>query len=266
MKNKNVGVYELADKIAETNGANLYRAKYSKDINSEDEFFYVVKEYCSEMIEKGALEREKKISHEIENYASKSIVIPILDVVEEKEQEYAIMQFRKNGMFLRQLIKKYEEETIPLEICLEVIEELLYSLEVLHSFQKKDKEVGYLHLDLHPGNIFLESIDIEKKQVGKVKLIDFFSALKMENGEVIDKVNKIGVASKYSAPEQLTREIYKYRPATDLFSVGIIFLRMLLRNVELREDNCLKKEVQEQILHISENPIMNYPTGIISEN
>ncbi len=258
MEHKNVGSYELADKIAQTNGANLYRAKHNKDRNSEEDFFYVVKEYCSEMIEKGALERERKISHEIENYASKSIVIPILDVVEEKEQEYAIMQFRQNGIFLKQLIESYGTESVPIEICLEVLEEILSSLEVLHSFQKKGKEVGYLHLDLHPGNIFLESIDIEKKQVGKVKFIDFFSALKIEEGEIIDRGSKITVASTYCAPEQLSREIYKYRPATDLFSVGVICLRMLLGKVELTTEHCLTKEIKEKIQHFSENSVMNY--------
>ncbi len=255
MKNKNIEGYELADKIIQTNGAILYRAKHSQDRNIEEEFFYVVKEYCSELIEKGTLERERRISHEIENYASKSIVIPILDVVEEENKEYAIMQFRKNGMFLKQLLENYKTQPVPMEVCLEVMEEILSSLEVLHSFQKKDKEIGYLHLDLHPGNIFLESIDIEKMQVGKVKFIDFFSALKMEEGEIVDKGKKIGVASNYCAPEQLARETYKYRPATDLYSVGVIFLRMLLGTDRL---NSLNQEVQEKILHCSESSIMNY--------
>ncbi len=255
MGHKKVGIYELADKIAQTNGAILYRAKYSKDMDSEEEFFYVAKEYCSELIEKGALEQERRISHEIENYASKSIVIPILDVIEKEDKEYAIMQFRKNGMFLKQLLENYKTKPVSMEICLEVVEEILSSLEVLHSFWKKEKEIGYLHLDLHPGNIFLESIDIEKKQVGKVKFIDFFSALKMEEGEIVDKGNKIAVASKYCAPEQWARETYKYRPATDLYSVGVIFLRMLLG---IEGINSLNQEVQESILHCSESPVMNY--------
>ena len=262
MENKKIGSYQLADKIAETNGAKLYRANYSKDIDKEEDFFYAVKEYCNCLRRKGTLKQEKKISHEIENYALKSIVIPILNVIEEGEYEYAIMQFKKNGMFLKDWIETMETTygtgNIPLEFSLQMIEEILDSLEVLHCFEKKEKQIGYLHLDLHPGNIFLESVDIKKRQVGKAKFIDFFSALKIEEGKPVDAEKKMAIISDYSAPEQLARECYKYGLSTDLFSVGVIFLRMLLGKLELTEDNCLTKEIQENIQHFSENPVMNY--------
>lgn len=238
--------YKLADKITETYGACLYKAQNSRDIDSEEEYFYVVKEYYNNIIPRGTLEREKKISHEIENHAPKSIVIPILDVISDGEQEYAVMQFRKNGMFLNELIEKleiqYGKGNIPLEVSLEIISEILHSLEVLHSFWKKDRQVGYLHLDLHPGNIFFESTDIEKMEIGKAKFIDFLSALKIEKEEVILQEDAmISVNYKYSSPEQKEREYYKYRPATDLYSVGAIFLRILIGQVGVNEDDMAEK-------------------------
>ena len=144
MENNKIDRYQLADSIAQTSGATLYRATYSKDIDEEEEYFYAVKKYDHPFIEKGTLEREKKISHEIESYAPKSIVIPILDVIENEEEEYAIMQFKKNGMFLKDWIEAmettYGKGNIPLEFLLAVVGEILASLEVLHSFWKKGRE------------------------------------------------------------------------------------------------------------------------------
>ena len=227
-----VGTYKLADKITQTHGACLYRAQNCTDVDNEDDFFYVIKEYHNEIIPQGVLEREKKISHEIENYATKSIVIPILEVLKEEEKEYAVMQFRKNGLFLNELIEKlelkYGKGNIPLHIVFAIVGEILSSLKVLHSFWKKEQQIGYLHLDLHPGNIFFESADIETEEVGKVKFIDFFSALKIEQKKVILNEDEIiSINFKYSAPEQKEREYYKYGIATDLYSVGAIFFRIL---------------------------------------
>ena len=117
------------------------------------------------------------------------------------------MQFRKNGMFLKEWIERmettYGKGKIPMEFSLKVVEEILKSLKELHSFRKKGKEIGYLHLDLRPENIFLESVDSEKTKVENVKFINFLSALKIEDGELEAIENKITIVSNYSAPEQL---------------------------------------------------------------
>lgn len=260
MKEKRVGTYILGDKIKETYGSCLYKAKKSNDANSEEDYFYLVKQYHNEKIPHNTLQREKEISHEIENHAPKSIVIPILEVLKEEEQEYAVMQFRKNGMFLSELIEnlelQYGKGKIPLKITLEVISEILYSLEVLHSFWKKDKYIGYLHLDLHLGNIFFESVDIERQEVGKAKFIDFLSALKMENEEVIlNEDAMISMNPNYSSPEQKDGEFYKYRFATDLYSVGAIFFRMLMGRTKTEEEDL--EELFSEILEVTGYSIMS---------
>lgn len=242
MKQKRIGIYEVGERIAETRGSYLYRAQNCRNAELEEDYFYALKGYHSEIIPYGTLEREKKISHEIENHAPKSIVIPILEVIKEGEQEYAIMQFRKNGMFLNELITELEllhgKGKIPLSISFEIISEILHSLKVLHTFWKKDRQIGYLHLDLHPGNIFFESIDIGKEELGKVKFIDFLSTLKMEQGEVLFHEDAMILANAYSSPEQKEQEYYKYRPATDLYSVGAILFRLLTGETMRSEEMC----------------------------
>ncbi|MBR4026974.1 MAG: hypothetical protein IKJ01_05380, partial [Lachnospiraceae bacterium] len=258
-----VGTYKLADKIAETHGACLYRAKNNRDTDNEEDFFYAIKEYHNECIPKGMLAREKKISHEIENYAPKSIVIPILDVLEDRNKEYAVMQFRKNGLFLNELIEKlelqYGKGKIPLEMSLEVIYEILSSLEVLHSFRKENMQLGYLHLDLHPGNVFFESVNMEEKEMGKAKFIDFFSALKLENEEIVlNSDTMMSVNFKYSSPEQKAGEYYKYGFATDLFSVGAILFRMLIGTVKPDGESINEKTFFQHIEHVAEHSIIKY--------
>lgn len=223
--------YKLLDVIAETNYAKLYKAVKvtDSDLYSEDELFYAVKEYCYGDIEEAALEKEKRISHHIENHASKSIVIPILFDIKYKEKRYAVMQYKKNGMFLSEMINqleiKYGAKKIPVDTVLNIIEEILKSIQIFHSF---DNGNGYLHLDIHPGNIFFESADIDANEIGKAKLIDFYNSIPIENGKTNDKMENIRCAvSEYASPEQLEGEVRKFCRATDYYSVAAIFVRLL---------------------------------------
>lgn len=263
MKEKCINNYLLGEKIVETNEAVLYKALKSGSSGEEDELVYVIKEYENTEQHKGALAKERRITQEIENYASKSIVIPILEVISQNEKEYAVMQFRKNGKFLKELIAELEQQygigNIPLDIQLSIIEEILQSLMVLHSFEKEGDNIGYLHLDLHPGNIFLESADIKGGNVGKAKFIDFYSSVKMKDGVVEEEPeNMVYMMSRYSSPEQLNRETYKYRKATDLFSVAAIFLRMLEGNLCLEDDDILSSDLRKNFKQRYENPVMEH--------
>ena len=260
---KKIGNYTLADKISQTHGAYLYKAQSVNDMDSEEDYFYAVKEYYNEIIPIDTLEREKRISHEIENYAERSIVIPILEVLKEEKKEYAVMQFRKNGLFLNELIEKlelqYGKGNIPIEIILEVIREILESLQVLHSFGSQEKKKGYLHLDLHPGNIFFESANMEKKEVGKAKFIDFLSALKLEgNSLVLDEDVMLATTSEYASPEQKEQEYEIYRPATDIYSVGAILFRMLTGETRTDDGKLEKKSFFTKIIGVTTDAILKY--------
>lgn len=226
-----VGLYQLNKVLATTKQAVLYLATKNATDESQDELFYIVKEYIDENLPEGMLEKEKIITQEIENHAKKSIVIPVLEIIKKDGQEYAVMQLKQNGMFLSDMIKVLEEQygrgKIPKHIQLSIMKEILISLKELHSFSVLGRETGYIHMDIHPGNIFFESVDIEMGRVGTAKLIDFSNALKIdERHRAWKKEEFIVITPGYSAPEQKYFENQEFFPTTDLYSVAAVETRI----------------------------------------
>lgn len=249
--------YILKEKLAETNRSCLYTGVR---IDNMDGLIYALKEYKSDIPEQNTLLYEKKITQIIENYAPMSIVIPIFDTIDFEGKQYAVMQFKKHGLFLKQVIEelevKYGIGKIPLNIIFSIIKEVLMSLSVLHNFKHKE-QTGILHLDLHPGNIFMESIDIAQGRVGSAKFIDFSSALGMdENGVAYKEKADISITPGYCAPEHLYRE-ENYNASTDLYAVAAICYRMIT-GIVIRDIFASYGELLENEMYTGENPIIGY--------
>lgn len=237
---KKIKSYELKETIARTQNAVLHKAVKPNEYGKEEKFYYAIKEYTKNDLPKGILQREKEISDEIENCAKKSIIIPILEVIAEGEKEYAVMQFRQNGLFLSEMIEilesKYGKGEIPIAIQLEIISKILISLQELHSITIERKKSGYLHMDIHPGNIFFESADVGNGSIGIAKFIDFSSALRMnENHKAIRKEDSIAITQDYSAPEQWSFGYQSFSPATDLYAVAVIETRLFAGDMDYRD-------------------------------
>lgn len=220
----------LKEKIAQTNISELYKATIDTDEISHDGLYYAVKFLKNRARNIGmSLTKEMEVTHQIENNSSQSIVIPILMNTEVDGQLCSIMQFKNNGMFLNSLLdqlrNRYSKEEA-LECYLILTKKILDALQCLHHCLPDGG--GYLHLDIHPGNIFVENVNIEKKEFGSVKFIDFQSALFINNEGVVQKNRKILSATKvYSAPEVTYNFASQLTYATDLYSVGAILYFML---------------------------------------
>ncbi len=232
MEKKTLGCYQIKDKVAETQASVIMRAKKMTQENEIDELFYVLKQ--NKLSDVFSLEKEVKIIQEIEEVCPKSIVITTTmwkDASDNKE--YAVMQYRKNGMFLSDIIRYYElekKERVPLELQLEIIESILQSLSVLHDFRSDSDHQGYLHLDIHPGNIFLENADPEKLTAGTAKFIDFSNAVPLRHNKKGEQPGAFICATPgYSAPEKYRIHSRTAGAGTDLYSVAAIFARMMMR-------------------------------------
>jgi len=234
--------------IAGTGNAKIYSC------GETDGMVFVEKMYTDARHSREFMEREKKISQEIYSRTQKrEVVIPILAITEDGAGR---MMLKKHGQFLNDLIlsldTEYESSDIRgILLKLGIIREILLSLDTIH-FCGGDGPDGYVHLDLHPGNIFFENTDIDQGQIGTAKFIDFLSAKPVVDGKVLQGESEFVIASPgYAAQEYLEGSIDAICRATDLYSVGKIFCRMLVqRPVPVWEEDFLQysKDALEKAL------------------
>ncbi|MCD8149047.1 MAG: hypothetical protein LUE92_05660 [Clostridiales bacterium] len=224
--------------IAETGNAVIYS-------NGEDgDTIFAIKKYKDAGRAMQFMEHEKKISHEIYARTQKrEAVIPILDITEDG---CGRMMLKKHGHFLNDLIPELEDRydsssTRGLLIRLNIIKEILTSLDTIH-FCGMDEGSGYVHLDIHPGNIFFENTDIEHGRIGTAKFLDFLSARPVSGNRVLQDGAELIIATPvYAAQEYLEGTMDAVCRAADLYSVGKIFCRMLFRGpVSSWEEDRLK--------------------------
>lgn len=202
-----------------------------KDEENLESLSYLIKEYHKNVSD-NMINNERLVSQTIEEHCSSSVIIPILEGICEKEERYAVMQFRKNGLFLNDLIKNLEDEygsgNIPLYMILEITGKILDSLAVFHEYEYKGEKEGYLHLDLNPGNIFFESAEPARKNWGNVKFIDFGSSVPVkEKNEILTKRSWSCSAKIYSSEEVIENLVFYINKASDLYSVCACMVRML---------------------------------------
>ena len=216
---KKVGDYENLQLIASTDASEIYDACDKDRMNR----VFILKKYKRADISEEAARREKEITQMIKQYASRSIVVPVIETeVDDEGSTYLVMYKEDAGVFLSELIEK----GISLSYCLKCTEEVLRSLETLHAFAGSNSRLGYLHLDLHPGNVFMENADAINETAGTAKFIDFATAVKMINGKAEDRA--IPAVSPFSAPELYMHYNTVCTMSTDLYSVAAIFYALFV--------------------------------------
>ena len=248
-----IGDYKILRTICKTKNSCLYAVENCSTAGSKDELPYVLKEMKLGESGTSTLEYEKKISQDIENSLEKSVAIPAMTVFEQDGKEYAVMHMAKNGKFLSEIIEMLEEsseeEEWKAELIFKIIDAVLISLGELH---KK-----YLHLDLHPGNIFLENFDFETMTAGFAKFIDFYSAVKInEEGKGIKKEH-LSFTNGFTAPEQLNSNQIIFTASADTYAVAAITARMFLEKDFLSKTDKLDVGYSRELIYRGQNPILD---------
>ncbi len=248
-----VGDYKILCTICKTESSCLYAVENCSVTGSKDELPYVLKEMNLDETGTSTLEYEKKISQDIENSLEKSVAIPAMTVFEQDGKEYAVMHMAKNGKFLSEIIEMLEEsseeEEWKAELIFKIIDAVLISLGELH---KK-----YLHLDLHPGNIFLENFDFETMTAGFAKFIDFYSAVEInEEGKGIKKEH-LSFTNGFTAPEQLNSKQFIFSASADTYAVAAITARMFLGKDFLSKTEELDAGYGKELIYHGQNPILD---------
>lgn len=144
---------------------------------------------------------------------------------------FGLMNYTQNGEFLKDLF--VYEDSIPIY---KRIEYGINILEAVHTLHK----CGYLHLDIHPGNIFIEGANWDQgKTTGRIFFIDFANS-----APICNERQSFLYTEGFSAEElyPATGSLYNIGEQTDLFSVGKVIYWMLFGRVVLDYDCDITKE------------------------
>lgn len=232
----NLEGYYIGRELSRTAHSTLFEAR--ADGEEWGPLHYILKMYSEDSPSSDA-QKEMIISQLLENHSDYSVSIPILRRFQVEGRNCLLMQQKKSGKFLKEI---YEEQSKhDLKEILETAERILSSLEILHGFMYEGEKDRILHLDLHPGNIFIENYHPGMK--GTVKFIDFSNAVEehmAEREEVVDLFPS--GYSPFSAPELVENETEKLCEGTDLYSVASIMFWMMTGRV-YREETALLSEI-----------------------
>ncbi|MDP8260601.1 MAG: diguanylate cyclase [Candidatus Gygaella obscura] len=164
-------------------------------------------------------------------------IAKLFSVGEYENNPYIVMEL-VNGESLHDLLSR--GEVFGIEKSVFVIKQICQALNYVHS-------KGLLHRDMKPGNIILD------KDNGNVKLVDFGLALVMELGQIKDSAEIIGTFG-YMSPELtgiINKPIYE---SSDLYSLGIVFYRLLAEELPFKGDS-VSEIIHQQVALVPKSPI-----------
>lgn len=137
-------------------------------------------------------------------------IVNVSDVFEENGTAYYVMDYI-DGCSLHDVLRHAGQlnETCALGYIRQVAEALSY----VHQQNR-------LHLDLKPGNVMID-------RKGKAVLIDFGASKQYDElgGENTSTVQ--GYTKGFAPPEQMTNDVVKFMPATDIYALGAMLYKML---------------------------------------
>lgn len=134
-------------------------------------------------------------------------VVNVLDLFEERNTAYLVMELLK-GQTLRRRLEKQPEGLKP-DLVRKIVRQLVITLEMLHR-----RKPPIYHLDIKPENVFLTSSE-------RAVLIDFGAARLGKDGYVVPQYDLL-----YAPPELLSKDS-KVGPQSDLFELAMTAYELL---------------------------------------
>lgn len=147
-----------------------------------------------------AAEASRRITH--------PCVVKVLEVGRQESRGYVLMEHVPGGS-LEKLLET--ERRLPFERATRILRDAALGLEAARA-------ANLLHLNLRPTNILFASD-------GRARLSDFGQGWQPHLGHTLKPDEPIGGPVEYMAPEQFEGQVPD--TATDLFSLGVIYYRML---------------------------------------
>ncbi|MBN2533860.1 MAG: AAA family ATPase [Spirochaetales bacterium] len=213
-----IGEYKIIEKIDETKGSLIYRAKKESEQNS-----VIVKVLKAEYPSNSEIARFKQ-EYEIIKSIDHEGIIKTYEIIT-IDNSFAIILEDFNGVPLKEYINK---GNVNIVFFLDVAIKLSETLAVLHSR-------NIIHKDIKPNNILIN------KKTREVKITDFgiSTVLTKENQEIYNP-HVIQGTLIYMAPEQTGRMNRTIDYRADLYSLGITLYHFITGTVPFKSDDPLE--------------------------
>ena len=137
-------------------------------------------------------------------------IVHVSDVFEENGTVYYVMDYI-DGRSLQDIVAS--EGFLPESRAVKYIRQVADALGYVHSNNR-------LHLDIKPGNIMVDSSD-------NAILIDFGASKQYDEDSGENHSTMRGMTRGYAPPEQMSSSLIKFYPATDIYSLGATFYKIL---------------------------------------
>ncbi|HKS16135.1 MAG TPA: serine/threonine-protein kinase [Planctomycetota bacterium] len=199
-----VGRYRLREKI----GAGPHAAVYLASPPSGNEPLLAFKLFSAEASADpefsarcfDAAESARRVTH--------PSIVKVLEVGRQETRGYVLMEYVPGGS-LEKLLET--EKRLSFDRATRIVRDVALALEAA-------KAANLFHLNLRPTNIFFGSD-------GRARLSDFGQGWQPHLGHTLKPEEPIGGPVEYMSPEQFEGQLPE--PATDLYSLGVIYYRML---------------------------------------
>lgn len=227
-KKRKLGKYTIQSQIGKGSAANIYLAE-QEGLGRK----VVVKEllpvHTSNDKIIGRFKREARVVSQLAHDA----IVHVYDAWVRGNSYYISMEY-VHGKTLREILLR--DRFLPVKIAAVIVYQICRGLAHAHAR-------GVVHRDLKPSNIMLSDI-------GQVKLLDFGIA-HFQYDENLTSVGAVIGTYSYMSPEQALGK--KISPASDIFSLGILFYELLAGVKPFVSDE--HGEVLDKIVHKRAIPV-----------
>lgn len=163
-------------------------------------------------------------------------VLPILDVVEDGEEIFLVMEYL-HGEPLDRLVHRPQSSPVPPAIATALFADVLHGLHAAHEATTTEGQpLGIVHRDVTPHNM-LVGVD------GSARIADFGIAKASSREQMMTEAGVLKGKLSYIAPEQLDGEA---TPATDIYAAAVSLYEALTGRVLFSGNN--EGEILNKIL------------------